>query len=183
MPKWGGSAFPQHPGLSPPGDARLGQVLHTSLCPGAVPRCNPPPQSMSPVLSAFPEASSPPWLLRRRGPPPARVALSRNPDAGGRELLSGFFTTVSSRHSRGDSFSSSRKRAAAGHHYPSRLQGGPGGCWAPAGPASVAPGGSGPAGARLPALLGQRMQKAGVCCRHRFPFMALLLPSLEVGDW
>lgn len=27
----------------------MGQVLHTSLCPGAVPRCNPPPQSMSPA--------------------------------------------------------------------------------------------------------------------------------------
>lgn len=136
-----------------------------------------------PSVSAFPEASSPPWLLRRRGPAPARVAPSRNPDTGGRELLSGFFTPVSSRHSRGDSFPSSRKRAAAGHRYPSRLQGGPGGCWAPAGPASVAPGGSGPAGARLPALLGQRMQKAGVCCRHQFPFMALLLPGLELGDW
>lgn len=41
--------------------------------------------------------------------------------------------------------------------------------------------GSGPAGAQLLALLGQRMQKAGVCCRHRFPFMALLLPSCGRG--
>lgn len=124
-----------------------------------------------------------PWGFLEGGDLPLQGWLRVGTLTLGAESCFLFFSPVSCGHSREDGFPSSRKTAAAGHCDPSRLQGGPGGCWAPAGPASTAPGGSGPASARLLALLGQRMQKARVCCRHQFPFMALLPPSLELGDW
>lgn len=82
-----GSAFPQHPGLSP-------QVRRGGLGPAHFP----PPQGCAmpttaqhlPRVSAFPGASTPLGLLGRRGPLPAREALSGNPDPGGRELVSSF---------------------------------------------------------------------------------------------
>lgn len=138
----------------------------------------------SPQGFCLPRNQQPMGLLGGRGPPPARAAPSGNLDPEGSELLcvSPFLPPFPPRTAVGTVFwTVGRGQVLA---LPSlKAVGRTQRVLGPGGPASTAPGGgSGPAGRRLPALLGQRMQKAGVCCRHRFPFMALLLPSLELGD-
>lgn len=183
MPKWGGSAFPQHPGLSPPGDARLGQVLHTSLCPGAVPRCNPPPQSMSPAYLSSQEPAAPRGFSEG-GDLHLQGWLRAGTLTLGAESCFLFFShPFPPGTATGTVFPALGRGQLLATAIPQGCREEPVGAGPRPGQRAWPRGGSGPAGTRLPALLGQRMQKAGVCCRHRFPFMALLPPSLELGDW
>lgn len=84
----------------------------------------------------------------------------------------------------GKHFPNSSIRASIAQHNLSGLPRAPGqarkaqsSAQPPARPASTAPGGPGLDRCSAPALLGQRMQKAEVCCMHRFPFMALQQPG------
>lgn len=99
-------------------------------------------------------------------PPPARPV-----DSGSRAAF--WFFPISSWHSHGDGFPSSRKRATAGHCNPSGLWGGPAGCWAQGGGGQNQP-------CTAPSLIGTKNAKGQGLLLAQIPFHG---PAVTRPEW
>lgn len=136
-----------------------------------MPHCSLPPPSISSGFLPYQEPAAP-WGFLEGGDLPLQGRLRVGTLTLGAESCFPFPpASVSSWHSRRDGFPSSRKTAAAGHCDPSRLRGGPGGCWALAGPASTAPeGGVGASQHMAPSLIGTKNAKGQGLLPAPIPF-------------